>query len=59
MIRPSEPNTDQENPEQWAAIAEWERDRADRLSDALDTLVNVMDDIEGIARDSQRSARKA
>ena len=29
--RPMEPCCTTENPEQWAAIAEWEADRADRL----------------------------
>jgi hypothetical protein len=29
--RPPEPNNDSENPEQWALIASWESDRADKM----------------------------
>ena len=58
MSRPTEPHSTDENPEQWAAIAEWEKDRADKLSDALDDLINAADAAEDGLSAALRSAVK-
>jgi hypothetical protein len=44
--RPIEPNSASENPEQWAAIAAWEAERADRAESARDELLIAVEALD-------------
>lgn len=73
MSRPTEPHSASEDPERWADIAAWEQDRADRLqaeldeanernerlSDALDRLINAAEEAEATLTSAVRDAGKA
>lgn len=52
MERPVEPYSTQEDPEQWAAIATYETERADRMEKAL--LGLTVEEFDGLLRSADK-----
>ena len=56
--RPVEPHSTTEDPERWAEIAEWERERADTYYSALETLIEKSAKAQAILEDATYDAKK-